>query len=75
MDQKTYDLIEKSQEQILNKLDIISKLLAKTSVEGLGDKDQISFLSGLGFQPKDKAEILEKSPGSIRVAKSRMKKK
>ncbi|MCK4828686.1 hypothetical protein KA005_73830 [bacterium] len=75
MDQKSYDLIAKLQEQILNKLDIISKLLAKTSVEGLGDKEQISFLSDLGFQPKDIAEILGKSPASISMAKLRMKKK
>ena len=50
-----------------DKMDTIIKLLAMNAVEGKGLKDQVLMLSSFGFQPKQIAETLGKTPNHIRV--------
>jgi hypothetical protein len=53
--------------QLSSKMDTVIKLLAVNLVEGKGFKDQVSLLSAFGFQPKQIADILGKSPNNVRV--------
>jgi len=53
--------------QLSNKMDIIIKLLAMNMVEGKQLKDQVSILSSFGFQPKQIADVLGKTPNNVRV--------
>jgi len=60
--------MDEKQFQILSgKIDIVIKLLALNVVEGKELKKQVSLLASSGFQPKDIADILEKTPNHIRV--------
>jgi hypothetical protein len=58
---------EKQFKQLMNKLDILIKLLVSYVVEGKELKYQVSILSSFGFQPKQIADILGKTPNHIRV--------
>lgn len=58
---------EQQFKQLSNKLDIIIKLLALNVVEGKDLKNQVSILSSFGFQPKQIADIVGKTPNHIRV--------
>jgi hypothetical protein len=53
--------------QILEKLDVVIKLLAMNVVQGRTLKEQVKLLSETGLQPKQIASILGKKPGHIRV--------
>jgi len=53
--------------QLSNKMDTIIKLLAVNLIEGKAFKDQVSLLSDFGFQPKQIADIVGKSPNNVRV--------
>jgi hypothetical protein len=53
--------------QLSNKMNTIIKLLALNLVEGKPFKDQVSLLSALGFQPKEIADFVGKSPNNVRV--------
>jgi len=60
--------VDEKQFQILSsKMDTIIKLLALNTVKGKELKEQIWLLSSSGFQPKDIADILGKTPNYIRV--------
>jgi hypothetical protein len=50
-----------------DKMDTIIKLLALNAVEGKQLKDQVLILSSFGFQPKQIADMLGKTPNHIRV--------
>lgn len=52
---------------IVSKLDSILKLLAINAVKDRTLRDQVALLSSLGFQPKQIAEMLNKSPNHISV--------
>jgi hypothetical protein len=55
--------------EISAKLDRVAKLLAISLVKDLKtQKEQTAFLSDAGFQPKDIANILSTSSGTVRVA-------
>ena len=67
--------MEKQQfEQISAKLDTIIKLLALNSVEGKELRVQVLTLSSFGFQPKQIADILGKTPNSVRIMLHRVRK-
>lgn len=58
---------EQQFKQLMNKLDIIIRLLVLNVVEGKELKDQVSILSSLEFQPKQIADMLGKTPNHVRV--------
>ena len=60
MDERQFKLLSE-------KMDAIIKLLALKAVEGKELKDQVLMLSALGFQPKQIAETIGKTPNHIRV--------
>lgn len=62
-------------EQILKKLDTIIKLLAANSFKDKDLNEKVLLMSKLDLQPKEIAELLGKTPNSIRVMLSRMRKK
>lgn len=67
--------MDKTQFQELSlKLDTIIKLLALISLEGKDPKTQVLALSSFGFQPKQIADILGKTPNSIRILLHRLRK-
>jgi len=59
--------------QLSNKMDTIIKLLALNAVAGKQLKDQVAILSSFGFQPKQIAEMLGKTPNNIRVILHRLR--
>lgn len=62
-------------EQILKKLDTIIKLLAANSFKDKDLNEKVLLMSKLDLQPKEIAELLGKTPNSIRVMLSRMRKR
>jgi len=58
---------EKQFSAINSKLDSIIKLLALSAVQGKNLKEQVSLLASLGFQPKQIADMLGKTPNHISV--------
>jgi DNA-directed RNA polymerase specialized sigma24 family protein len=64
---------EQQFKQLSNKIDTIIKLLALNAVEDKQLKDQVSILSSFGFQPKQIADMLGKTPGNIRVILHRLR--
>jgi len=50
-----------------DKMDAIIKLLALNALEGKQLKNQVLILSSFGFQPKQIADMLGKTPNHIRV--------
>jgi DNA-directed RNA polymerase subunit F len=61
-------------EELSAKLDTIIKLLAVNSVDGKELRVQVLTLSSFGFQPKQIADILGKTPNSIRIILHRLRK-
>jgi orotate phosphoribosyltransferase-like protein len=60
---------------IVEKLDIIIKLLALNQIKGKDVGDQILFLRNLGIANKDIAEMLEKSQNTVNATLSQHRKK
>jgi len=58
-----------------NKLDVLIKLIASAITYGKELKDQSRILYNAGFKPKKIAELLNKSPNSVRVTLTLYKKK
>jgi len=58
---------EQQFKELSNKLDTIIRLLALNVVQGKDLKNQVSILTSFGFQPKEIAEMLNKTPNHIRV--------
>ena len=67
MDEKQFQIVS-------SKIDTIIKLLALNTVKGKELKDQVWLLSSSGFQPKDIAGILRKTPNHIRVILHQLRK-
>ena len=61
-------------EEIIERLDIIIKLLSAISVKDMNLKDQIKVLSGLDLTPKQISRALRKNMNLIRVMKHSIKK-
>lgn len=58
---------EQQFKQLSDKIDTIIKLLALNTVQGKQLKDQVLALSAFGFQPRQIADMLSKTPNHIRV--------
>jgi DNA-binding CsgD family transcriptional regulator len=58
---------EKQFEAIRSRLDAIIRLQAATATQGKTLKEQVSLLSSSGFQPKEIADFLGKTPNHISV--------
>lgn len=67
MDEKQFRILS-------GKMDTIIKLLALSAIKGKEVKEQVWLLSSSGFQPKDIADILRKTPNHIRVILHRLRK-
>lgn len=53
--------------EICDRLDILIKLTVASIISSKEYNDQVWILSSAGFQPKEIAEILSKTPNAIRV--------
>ena len=60
--------------QVIEKLDIIIKLLATGQIKGKESKEQILFLHNLGISNKDIAEILGKTQNTVNATLSQSRK-
>ncbi len=58
---------EESLEVISKKLDTIIRLVALDVTRGREEKEKVALLSQANFAPKEIAEILGKTPNSVRV--------
>lgn len=56
------------EQQTLEKLDQILRILVITATRGLKQREQIALLDGAGFPPKAIAELLGTSSNTVRVA-------
>jgi DNA-binding CsgD family transcriptional regulator len=63
------------EDEILQELRRISKLLVLTATKDQTQKDRIVLLSRIGFEPKDIASLLGTTPGTVSVTPSIIKKK
>jgi hypothetical protein len=63
------------EEEILQELRRISKLLVLTATKEQTQKDSIVLLSRIGFEPKDIASLLGTTPGTVSVTLSVIKKR
>ena len=66
---------ETTEEEILQELRRISKLLSLTVTRDLSQKEKIELLSGIGFQPKEIADLIGTTPGSVSVTLTAIRKK
>jgi len=62
-------------EAILQELQRITKLLVLIATKDQAQKDQIATLSSIGFQPKEIANLLGTTPGTVSVTLSTIRKK
>ena len=63
------------EKNILAELGKIAKLLSLIATKGESQKQQITLLSSVGFQPKEIAELLGTTPNNVRVALVSIRKK
>ena len=61
--------------ELMRKMDILIKLTTANAIKGKNKTDQILFLSDLGFDNKQIADIVGTTSLSVRVTKSSNKKK
>jgi len=54
-------------EVIVSKLDSVLKILAINATQGKNLKEQVALLNSLGFQPRQIADMLGKTPNHISV--------
>lgn len=66
---------DSKEEEILQELRHITKLLALTVTKGQLQKDQIVALSCIGFQPKEIADLLGTTANTVSVTLSDIRKK
>jgi CRP-like cAMP-binding protein len=59
------EIIEK---EILQELQRISKLLALDITKEMAQRDKIETLSNIGLQPKEIADLIGTTPGTVSVA-------
>ncbi len=60
-------------QDLSNKLDVITRLLAFNLIEEKKQKEQILLLSRIGIQPKIIAELLNTTSNTVRVTLSKMR--
>jgi len=56
-----------TEEQILEQLDQIRRILAVIATKGLKQREQIAILNQAGLAPKDIADLLGTSSNTVRV--------
>jgi len=61
--------------QIMNRLDLILRLLALEKLSGKKVTEQISALTGLGFRPSEIALVLNRKAKDITSIQSKMKRR
>ena len=66
---------ESKENEILQELRRISKLLALTVTGDMKQKEKIELLSSIGFQPKEIADLIGTTPGTVSVALVDIRKK
>ncbi len=66
---------ESKEEGILQELQRISKLLALTVTRELKQREKIELLSSIGFQPKEIANLIGTTPGTVSVTLVDIRKK
>lgn len=66
--------MSQNNQEILERLDIIIKLLAVDTIKGKEVKEQILFLHELGITNKDVAKILGKTQNTVNVTLSQFRK-
>ena len=64
-----------TEEEILQELRRISKLLSLTVTRDLMQKEKIELLANVGFQPKEIADLIGTTPNTVRVALVDIRKK
>lgn len=64
-----------SLKEIVNRLDKVIRLLALSITLDKKQNEQIEFLNGAGFKPKEIADILGTTGNTVRVALSQIRKK
>ena len=67
--------IEGTLNKITNELEIIRKILLYNQIKNMQQKESIPFLSNLGYQPKEIAELIDTTANTVRVALSNYRKK
>ncbi len=60
--------------RLLEKIDVLVRLSALNIIKDKEYTGQVELLSSVGLQPKEIAELLGKTPNSVRVTLSRLKK-
>lgn len=60
--------------EILNKLDMLTRLLALNLLEERKQQEQIILLNRVGLQPKEIAEMIDTTPNTVRVTLSKFRK-
>jgi len=63
------------EKEVLDKLDLIIRLLSLSIVKDDELRDQVKKLSAMGFRPKEIAYFLGKTPNHIRVLLSKSRKR
>ena len=64
-----------SDDKIIEEVKDIKKLLALSLTKDQSKVEQIEFLSNVGFEPKEIAEIINTTANAVRVSLSRIRKK
>lgn len=64
---------EQQFKHLASKMDTVIKLLALKTVEGKELKIQVSMLSSCGFQPRQIADVLGRTPNNISVVLHRLR--
>lgn len=58
---------QSTEEQTVEKLDQILRILVSTAIRGLKQREKIALLDGAGFSPKAIADLLGTSSNTVRV--------
>jgi len=60
--------------RLLEKIDVLVRLSALNIIKDKEYTEQVKLLSSVGLQPKEIADLLGKTPNSVRVTLSRLRK-
>ena len=67
--------MEDVENQVLQELQKISRLMAVTSLRELTQRERIELLGTAGFPPREIADLLGTTPNTVSVALSKMKRR
>ena len=66
-------MAENVDEQILQELRKMNRLLAVTSLRDLSKRERIELLSNVGFPPREIADLIGTTPNTVSVELSKLK--